>query len=278
MINIKIIPTFDNAKEYIKDVENNSGDAQKSWQKYMIEPFWTDIAKWAPFDQSFKQPACISDIAILKKQLPAISEILISDLQSKFTDITKEIPLPEDDDPMLVALYPSCVGGNLHGVVGTCVFGNIILNINPLINDYQKWIPFVFAHEYHHNAWGYNHYVLQGGKNVQGTFLEYMITEGQADLFAESLFPDLAPNWNRPFDGKTEAELWERIKPVLFKDQESHTAYMFGDEGMGLPWCMGYKFGRAITADYLSKHTNMSFSELINIPADKILAESRFKA
>lgn len=279
-MSIKIISTFENANKYLTFAEGNSSAMQSLWQEYMIEPFWADIAKWAPFDQSFKQPPYIKDVAVLKNQLPKMYEIKIDDLQSEFTNITKKLPLPsEDDEPMLVVFYPSCVGDNLHGVVGTVVFGNIIIQINPLVEGYRKWIPFVFAHEYHHNAWGYNHYVLHGGRDVQGTFLEFMITEGQADLFAESLFPGLIPKWNRPFDGDTEAALWERVKQVLLsKEHEIHSLYMFGDEKKGLPWCMGYSFGRAIVSDYISKNPQISFSELIDIPVNEIFEASRFNA
>ncbi len=76
-------------------------------------------------------------------------------------------------------------------MVGACVFGNIIININPLAEDYQDWIPYVFAHEYHHSVWGYNWFVIKGGQGLEGSFLEYMLNEGQADAFAESLFPQL---------------------------------------------------------------------------------------
>lgn len=135
----------------------------------------------------------------------------------------------------------------------------------------------MFAHEYHHNIWGHNWFVIRRGQGYEGTFLEYMITEGQADLFAERLFPDLIPQWNRPFDSETETTLWDRVKPVLFsKDQQIHSAYMFGNENEGLSWCMGYSFGRTIVADYLQKNPNISFSELIDVPAKKIFEASRF--
>lgn len=275
---INIISTLENAEHFLKSANDNTSEINSLWIKHMIEPFWADIAKWAPFDQSFKQPSCIMDIELLSKQLPIMSKISIDNLQLEFTKITEKLPIQsEEDDPMLVVLYPSCVGDNLHGVVGTVVFGNIIISINPLVANYQKWIPFVFAHEYHHNVWGHNQYVLRRGKDVKGTFLEYMITEGQADLFAESLFPDFAPKWNRPFDNETESVLWERIKPVLYsKEIATHSAYMFGDESKGLPWCMGYSFGRIIVADYMAKNPHITFCELIDATAEEIFRMSRF--
>ena len=279
-VNIKIVATFENAREYLTHAKINGADANALWTKHMIEPFWGDIAVYAPFDQSFKQPPRITEFGQLEKQLLILSELDVADLKSKFTLVTNALP-SGDDDPMLVALYPLCNSNKTvkewqNGIVGASVFGNMVISINPLADDWQKWIPFVFAHEYHHNIWGHNWYVMRGGKDLDGSFLQYMITEGQADLFAMSLFPDLTPQWNQPFNTDKEEMLWEQIKPILYStDHKIHEAYMFGDKEKGLPWCMGYSFGRMIVTDYLQKNA-MPFSQLLNIPAKQIFEGSRF--
>ena len=130
---------------------------------------------------------------------------------------------------------------------------------------------------YNHKAWGHYWYVLQGGQGACGSLLEHLITEGQADLFSESLFPSLKPQWNQPFDEEMETILWERLKPVLDStDHNVHVLYTFGNESEGLPWCMGYSFGKAIVADYIANHPNITFPELIKIPHKEIFAGSRF--
>ena len=275
-MNIKIITTFENAKEYLSSAKNSNTEPTILWKKHMIEPFWNDISAYAPFDQSFKQPACIKELDNLDKQLSMLSKLDISGLHSKFMKVAKALT-SEEDDPMLVAFYPLCESNKIakerqNGIIGTSVFGNMTISINPLAEDWQEWIPFVFAHEYHHNIWGHNWYVLRGGKDIEGTFLEYMITEGQADLFAMSLFPDLTPQWNQPIE-KTQ---WERISRILYsKDPEIHAEYMFGNEKKGLPWCVGYSFGTMIVADYLQKNP-LSFSELLHVPAKQIFEASMF--
>jgi len=278
---IRIITAFENLRMFLSAANDGEIELQELWQKYMIEPFWQEITQWAPFDQSFKQPPCVKEIELSEKQLAILSKIDVDAMHSEFTGVACALPLADDDD-MLVYLYPLCdsdktVKERQNGVVGTAVFGNVLIRINPLADNYLKWIPFVFAHEYHHNLWGHNWFILRGGQGVEGTFLESMITEGEADLFAESLFPELIPQWNRPFDSQTEKTLWERIKPVLFNtDPEIHAAYMFGDESKGLPWCMGYSFGKMIVTDYMKKHNNLSFSKLLDIPATQIFEKSRF--
>jgi len=220
-------------------------------------------------------------LAELEAQLAILNEIDINSLQAEFTTIASALPL-KDDDPMLAAFYPLCDSNRIvkerqNGVVGASVFGNMIININPLADGWQKWIPFVFAHEYHHNIWGHNWFVQRGGEGIEGTLLEAMITEGQADLFAESLFPDLEPKWNKPFDEETEKMLWERTKPVLFSvDHKINATYMFGNENEGLPWCMGYSFGKAIVQDYMQRYPTVSFLDLLDISAKEIFEGGKY--
>jgi len=277
---IKIIETFENAKQYLLEAKKDYTDANGLWTKHMIAPFWDEIAAYAPFEQSFKQPPCITELTQLEKQLSIFSELDTVKLKSEFNTVANALP-SNDDDPMTVTLYPLCDSNKIvkerqNGVIGASVFGNMIISINPLADDWQKWIPFVFAHEYHHNIWGQYWYVVQGGKDLDGSFLEYMITEGQADLFAMNQYPGLTPLWNKTFDVNTEAVLWDRIKPVLNStDPTIHNEYMFGDIEKGLPWCLGYSFGRIIVNDFLQNQP-MTFSDMLRVPAKQIFEMSRF--
>jgi len=276
MADIRIISTFENAKDYIKAVEEHNEDTHAAWQKYMINPFWADITHGVNRDVSFMKPAPIKDVHTLKEQVELLSRLSIEDLHSQFAKIAANLPV-NHDEPIYTALYPVCDSNKVlkerqNGVVGAGPDGNIIININPLAQDYYDWVLYVFAHEYHHGVWGYNAWL--NGMSMDGGFYEGMIIEGQADFFAESVFPKLIPQWNRPFDSKIEAALWERLKT----DSTIHGAScMFGDESKGLPWCMGYSFGRAIVGDYMLKHPNTSFLDLAKTPPIDILNGSRIK-
>lgn len=282
-MDIHLVSTLDSARDYLKAALGQGADLPGLWRKHMIDPYWEAIAQWAPFDHSHMQPTHVRRLDVLGRQLDILSGISLAALGEQFAGIAAALPR-EDGDPMIVALYPLCDGDRVakerqNGVVGACVFGNIVLRVNPLAGDYRDWIPFVFAHEYHHCVWGHQRYVLGGGRGLEGSFLEYMLTEGQADAFAASLFPDLSPAWNRPFDGETEARLWEKMEPILFATEgRVHEKYMFGDEAGGLPWCAGYAFGLTIVGDYLGKHPGTPFADLIHVPAREMLRESRFGA
>ena len=109
-------------------------------------------------------------------------------LKNEFLKTGQDLP-KADDDPLSIAIYPlddenKSVKERQNGVLGACVFGNILIQVNPLAEDFLTWIPYVFAHEYHHSVWGNYWYVLHGG--LEGNFLEYMINEGQGGCFCQT--------------------------------------------------------------------------------------------
>ncbi|WP_040951002.1 DUF2268 domain-containing putative Zn-dependent protease [Gorillibacterium massiliense] len=278
-MDIEIICPYENALKYIDEMKNGSNaDPQLLWDKYFIQPYWDRISQWAPFDQSFMKPAMIEDLDALEQQFHLLAKINADDLKSEFRRICRELP-KNDDDPIIVAIYPNTNGlvkERQNGVVGACVFGNILINVNPRAENWEQWIPYVFGHEYHHSVWGHHWYVLNGG--LEGNFLEYIINEGQADAFAKSLFPDLQPQWLSVLTRSEETDLWDKMKPILYStDRDDFEKYMFGDEKIGLPWCIGYTFGNLVVNSYLDLHPHVSLTELIAVHPKEILNGSIYR-
>jgi uncharacterized protein YjaZ len=183
----------------------------------------------------------------------------------------------DDDDPMTIAFYPS-ENNMKEGIFGTCVWGNIIMNVNPVNKNAVKWLPFVFAHEYHHCVLGFYWYCVKGGTETKGNFLEYLINEGQADNFAQSIYPSFCPSWHKGVSKDCKQDIWKKFKEILYTvaPTEQFAPYMFGDSALGIPPNAGYYFGYSIVKAYIDKHTNISFSELIQIPHQQIFEESGF--
>lgn len=157
-------------------------------------------------------------------------------------------------------------------------WGNIIISVNSVNDASVKWIPFVFAHEYHNNVLGDYWYCVKEGKETKGIFLEAMINEGQADLFAQRIYPLLSPSWHKGVSADCEQVVWKKLKPVIYNiaPTEEFTPYMFGNEELEVPSYAGYYFGHAIVKDYMGKHPNITFSELLQTPHQLIFNESRF--
>lgn len=262
-----------------KELENyietslENGNYEENWDNYVIAPFWDELCCYAPFDLSERKIPVIKNIEILKKQLKLLKEIDMTKLEKEMERVVQILP-NFDDDPILVVLYPlddsmEIIKEKQNGVIGTSLFGNIMLQINPLAVDYVQWIPYVFAHEYHHTVWGNYWFMIHSGE-LKNKFIDSLIIDGEADSFAMSLYPQLEPAW--VYDSLDRAEfIWENIyKNIWNRTDVDYAKYMFGDVENGIPWCAGYSVGYMIVQKYL-KQKQKNPIDILKIKPEEIL-------
>ncbi|KEZ88333.1 hypothetical protein IO99_02675 [Clostridium sulfidigenes] len=270
---LDIIAVYENLDDYLLDMEKENADFEMLWDKYAIKPYWEKISQWAPFDMSDRKPQPIKNISKLKQQIEVMRNIDINDIKHRFMQIVNTLP-NYDDDPIVIAIYPVdddnlIVKENQNGVWGVNVFGNILLNINPLAKNYLEWIPYVFAHEYHHSVWGNYWHVVHGGRT--GKFIESMLIDGQADAFAKSFNQSLNPKWISQISEEQEEELWNKhYSKLLNYTDVDYGKYMFGDDEEGIPWCAGYFFGYRIVEYFKRNYPYTSEKEMIEMNSDEI--------
>lgn len=267
-----LILAYRNLSNYIAE-----GTGEDAWNKTMIEPYWGMLTEGAPFPLDHMKPHCNMDQQEALKQL----ELLEGMDWNRYTEVFEEIcsMLPkDDDDTMHIVIYPS-TNTMPEGIYGTGVWGNIILNINPLNENSTKWIPFVLAHEYHHSVWGDYWFCKQGGAGLNNSFLETLIIEGQADAFARSLNPTLVPSWHKGVRREEEIEVWSKFEQILNEslNPEESSKYMFGCKELNIPENAGYYYAIRIIDSYLKNRENMTFSQLLKISPDIIYKEAQIK-
>ncbi|WBW96010.1 DUF2268 domain-containing putative Zn-dependent protease [Oceanirhabdus sp. W0125-5] len=278
----RIISAWDNVEKFIHAAKSaKEENIQSLWDKYMIEPYWDKVMEWAPSGFEGRKPKPIKDLITLNKQLNIIkNSSIISYLEKEFTRICDNLP-KNDEDIITIALYPLSPENSIaterhNGVIGSCEFGNILININPLAADWERWVPYVTAHEYHHSVWGHNNIVLKG--NYRGDLLTYLLNEGQADAFAQNLYNELKPSWTTPIKKEKEMRMWSLMKKHLeCCDPDIKSKLMFGDEQEDIPWCVGYLIGNHIIEHFIKKNPHTTFMELINMDSENILSESGYE-
>lgn len=277
----RIISAWENVDKFIEEA-NSAKDEQINslWNQYIIEPYWSKVIEWAPDGFEGRKPKPVKDLTNLKNQLDIMNNSnIISLLQKELGRICGSLS-KNDDDIVTIALYPlssenTIVSQRQNGVIGSCEFGNILININPLEKDWIKWVPYVIAHEYHHSVWGHNNIVLKGKYQVD--LLTYLLNEGQADAFAKRLYTDLMPSWINHISKQQEMEMWKVMKNYLKScDPAIKNKFMFGDEEKGIPWCIGYLIGNNIIEKFFENNPNTTFMELINMESEDILLESGY--
>lgn len=276
---LEILEIYKNLDEYVIEMEKENADCDFLWDKYAIHPYWGKISQWAPVDMSERKPKPIKNITKLKQQLEKMKKLNLEEIKDKFMDVVNELP-NYDDDPMVIAFYPIdddnlVVKEQQNGVLGGCIFGNIILNINPLADNYLEWIPYVFAHEYHHCVWGNYWHVIKGGGTK--SLVESMLIDGQADAFAKSFNPSLNPKWISQISKEQEKKLWNKYYSKLLNETNvDYVKYMFGDTEGEIPWCAGYFFGYRIIEAFKKYYPLTTVKEIIEMSSEEIYAMSNY--
>lgn len=278
-MDLEILSVYENLDNYVLEMEKPNADCVMLWDKYAIQPYWEKISQWAPFDMSERKPEPIKNIVKLKQQIEAMRELNINEIRERFTAVINALP-NYDDDTIVIALYPVdddnlIIKEQQNGVCGVCIFGSIILNINPLAENYLDWIPYVFAHEYHHCVWGNYWHVIKGERT--NSLLEFMLIDGQADAFASSFNLSLKPKWISQISEEKEMELWYgQYYNSLNKTEVDYCKYMFGDVETGIPWCAGYFFGYKIIENFKKNNPHASVREIIETSSEKIYDISKY--
>lgn len=263
---IELIHAYLNLEDYIKEEHQN----QETWEKIMVEPYWNTLSKWAPFPEDYKKPIYHLEKNEANQQLDLLKKLDWDKVMETFNKVCDVLP-KNDDDVMYVAIYPSNTEIP-EGIYGTGVWGNIILNINARNSNFEKWLTFVFAHEYQHNVWGNYWYCIQNGNGLHGWFIESIIIEGEADAFAESICGDMKPSWHYGVKSEEETKIWEIFKNVaeVCLSPEEAGKYIFGCEELGIPQSAGYYFGIKIVREYMKKNQIIDMKKILETPLEEI--------
>jgi uncharacterized protein YjaZ len=275
-LKFEIISVYEKLDDYIKELERPNANAQALWEKYAIEPFWLKLSEYAPTDASSRKPKPVGDVGRLRKQVGLLKQLDVEELNQVFEKIASV--LTDDEVTMTVALYPIdnyWVRMAQNGVLGTCMWGHIIISIDPLAEGYEAWIPYVFGHECFHNLWGRYWDRLHPGE-LDYIFVNDLLCDGLADTFALSLCPGLKPKWLFDISEEAEKKLWnEHFSQLIERTDVSYTKYMIGDD-LDIPWCAGFAIGYRLAQQYLKSHPNTSMRELLGKRPIDIFNESGY--
>lgn len=277
---LKIIPGYLAQANYVKAARAQSGsDLQQLWWTHAIAPYWADWAQ-GQFNEERTRAQMQAPILCLDELELAIELISQSGVAQwvaqAYAEMTRVLPSPLEEHVVCIyAADPTNDWILQNGVLGSGLGDNTLLQINPLHPNWQEWVGYVLAHEYHHAIWGYHYFYLRGQMRMD--LLTGLMVDGQADSFAHMLYPQLKPSWLDALTLEQEAVQWGRMQAHLTsEDGEIYSRFFFGDEQSGTPVCTAYTLGYHIVQTYLQGHPGINVIDLLEMPPQDILAGSGF--
>ena len=133
--------------------------------------------------------------------------------------------------------------------------GRIILRIHPDA-DWQAALPYAVAHEMHHNYWAGHHF----DRDKPFTLADYLVLEGRADYFAQTLFTSTAP-WTAALDATEYTTIWRTLSKELgTTDWNTLRAAMFGSPQAGLPMWAGYRVGYRLVSERMGRAPTWTYA------------------
>jgi uncharacterized protein YjaZ len=158
----------------------------------------------------------------------------------------------------------------MEGLTGVALNENtILISIDP--SFLEDALKYGVAHEYHHTVRMEN----EGGIK---TLLDSFITEGGADVFARSIYPDKTPPWiQEPLSEESIDIILEGLKENLnSNDNDIYLDYRAGNPSKEIPLWSTYRMGYLIAESYIGNHPDKSVEEWTQLGAEEVLKGSDY--
>ena len=259
---------------------NTSGKYGKNYMKASLRLIYNPIEKEILKDaeasflfNTIKIPYEPNDL--LKSEIELLkSKDLLDIVQNSLTKIVNALPGPNTKIIILPAssyLHENFekMGISINGI--TIGSGKIILMIDPTFENWNKSLPYVIAHEYHHSTWIYRNWV-----SSDFSLLEYLVFEGRADAFAAGLYSYSENPYTKILNPDQENHVWNLIKNEIFEKGHARiNKVMYGTDE--IPFGSGYVIGYNIVKSF--KHNNQTYTDLdlIDMDPKEIFKLSQYK-
>jgi uncharacterized protein YjaZ len=271
-----IVPAFERQMEYAATARQQS-DAQRAalYSKIVVAPVLDECAAGGEYADLGKSTTAKppSDLAALVREIDVLrGKSLNVALKEGLRRVSGMLPGPDTTVCVLAADPAAGYMKSMHGVQGiTTGAGKIWLLISP-DGDWESWVGYNIAHEYHHSAWTARYY----DKSAPFELLDYLVFEGRADAFAHIAYPDSPAPWTHALTREQEVQVWSSMREILATtDSRVQHSMMFGDRNV--PGWAGYTIGFEIVESYLKRLSAESVTSWTAMKAQMPLDGSDFR-
>lgn len=276
----KIVFLEDYYNTYFEAIKTNYANRNQVYEQLVQDSIFQKYFTKSEYAQVFKNvlSSPIRDTAGLLKYISAIVDNRIK-IEQLITQTLADDRKYLKNDSVTIYVLPSnedisqVIQGK-EGVIGlTAGSRQIVLTIDPMVNNWQQMLAYTLTREYEHAYWTKTNF-----KAVkQSTLLDWIVSEGMADSYAHLVYPDFVGAWTKAISGEIESKLWTRIKPEL---DNTNIAFqynvMYGSKNE-YPYWGGYELGYHIVQSAWQKHPELTPVEWVNMPAKQIFEMSDYK-
>lgn len=270
---VTVVRMYDGMAAYAEAAAADpAADLQALWTEKVIEPYWKQCAEGGRYiDYAPPLATAMSDVEALRTAVTALRAAAVdSAVRAAVEQAASILPGPPTT-VCIAAVDPSWSHLRaMHGVGGfTPGAGKVWLTILPQ-DDWQDWIAYAVAHEYHHSAW------MAGPREIED-LADYLVFEGRADSFARLVDPAREAPWTSALTGPEERDAWRTLKAQLGStDAQVLQGMMFGGAD-GLPRWAGYTVGFRIVEAYRRAHPAVTVGQWTALPAAELVRQSSYE-
>lgn len=155
----------------------------------------------------------------------------------------------------------------MGGTSGYTPWKNTILVFIDPTTNWERSLEKTITHEYVHS--------LSRQYHKWKTLQDSLVFEGLAENFVQYIYSEPLSFWSSSLSLKDAKKYFKKIKKDLYS--KNHGVYkdvFFKNEKY--PIWTGYAIGYYLVKEYIEKHKNISWSELIKIKPSHIIKESPF--
>jgi uncharacterized protein YjaZ len=272
-----VVSVYERMDMYVESARYDpEADLDDLFRKHVIDAYWKECAEGGEYtllaEGAFENP--IVDLDGLDEEIESLRNSRIEEIVVEALKQASALLDGPDTTVCIAALDPenSFVKEYMNGVTGrTLGSGKILIEAN-LQDDWEDWVSYTIAHEYHHSVWTSRHHE----KGERNDLLNYFVFEGRADSFAGLVSPEFTAPWLNALSPEQETEQWRKVNSQLtITDYGMKQRYMFGD-GRSVPLWSGYTIGYHIVQSYLEWNPETTIDQWTGMDALEILEGSGY--
>nr|WP_255688624.1 DUF2268 domain-containing putative Zn-dependent protease [Pontibacillus sp. HN14] len=198
---------------------------------------------------------------------------ILSLVKDSLEKSSKMLPVGSTTNVYLIPFNPNYLNfmREMDGAYGLASSNVIMLFINPeYLKDNDDHIKYITAHEYQHTA----HY--SSSQPQQPDLIIYSLREGEADTFAQMLYPEQKPEWTKELTAREVDAIWEwAIKNRQTNDRNVFNEFVETGNSM-IPKKSAYRLGYEIMQDFISRNPNVSVEDWSSMDPIEIINQTKY--